>query len=632
MDGFLKQNTASQTRWIGPFIDDGDFITAATGLTIANTDIKVSANGGSSANKNSGGGTHDVNGMYAVTWNATDTATVGELKYSVKVAGALQVFGSYVVLEEAIYDAMFAASANAWSGAAGSTTVTALASGSITAAVIATGAIDADAIADNAIDAGAFAADAITAAKVASDVGTEIGTAVWATTTRVLTAGTNLGTVDANVTQISGDSTAADNVERWFDGTVGFSTVGADLTASFNGSLSGDVGGNVAGDIGGSVQSVTDAVTVGLISNNVITAASIAADANTEIGTAVWATTTRQLTSAQTFSLTGDITGNLSGSVGSVTGAVGSVTGNVGGNVTGSVGSVATGGITAASIADGAIDRATLAADTGLQTIRSNTAQAGANTTITLDASASAVNDFYNDSIIYITGGTGAGQARTITDYVGSTKVATVATWGTNPSSDSTFAILPAGAVSASVSSADKAEIVDLVWDEATSGHATAGTTGKALTDAGSAGDPWSTALPGAYAAGTAGAIIGTTIPGLLQDAEVTVTSPLSEDGQELTIRCGDDYLQAIGTQIAFSWSGLAYSLSGATLTFRSHATGEVTMTVSSATAAYLERTNAQTAALIPGIYAFEVDGTLSGGQKVSLTTGELTITAQLPT
>lgn len=53
------------------------------------------------------------------------------------------------------------------------------------------------------------------------------------------------------------------------------------------------------------------------------------------------------------------------------------------------------------------------------------------------------------------------------------------------------------------------ADTVDAVWDELTSGHTTAGTTGKALTDAGSAGDPWGTALPGAYGAGTAGKIVG---------------------------------------------------------------------------------------------------------------------------
>lgn len=50
---------------------------------------------------------------------------------------------------------------------------------------------------------------------------------------------------------------------------------------------------------------------------------------------------------------------------------------------------------------------------------------------------------------------------------------------------------------------------VDDIWDEATAGHATAGTTGKAVADAALAGDPWNTALPGAYAVGTAGYIVG---------------------------------------------------------------------------------------------------------------------------
>ncbi len=61
--------------------------------------------------------------------------------------------------------------------------------------------------------------------------------------------------------------------------------------------------------------------------------------------------------------ITGNLTGAVSGAVGSVTGAVGSVTGNVGGNVTGSVGSVAAGGISAASFAAGAIDAAAIAAN-----------------------------------------------------------------------------------------------------------------------------------------------------------------------------------------------------------------------------------------------------------------------------
>jgi hypothetical protein len=150
------------------------------------------------------------------------------------------------------------------------------------------------------------------------------------------------------------------------------------------------------------------------------------------------------------------VTGNVGGSVGSVVGAVGSVTGNVGGNVTGSVGSVASGGITSASfaagainaaaIADSAIDRATFAADTGLQTVRSNTAQAGASTSITLDASASSTTDYYDGCTVFITGGTGVGQYRLMTAYNGTTKVATVTpAWATNPDNTSTFAILPRG-------------------------------------------------------------------------------------------------------------------------------------------------------------------------------------------
>lgn len=123
MDGYLRQSTASQARLIGPFVDDTDFKTAETGLTIANTDVKLRANGTTLSNKNSGGGTHQVNGMYSLTWDATDTANVGELKYSVVVAGALPVFGSYVVLEEAVYDALFAASAPGYASQASVDTI-----------------------------------------------------------------------------------------------------------------------------------------------------------------------------------------------------------------------------------------------------------------------------------------------------------------------------------------------------------------------------------------------------------------------------------------------------------------------------------------------------------------------------
>lgn len=74
---------------------------------------------------------------------------------------------------------------------------------------------------------------------------------------------------------------------------------------------------------------------------------------------------------------------------------------------------------------------------------RSNTAVAGSSTTIRLDASASAVDDYYNGSTIVLTSGSGVGQSRIITDYIGSTKTAIVAPWTTIPATGTGFAVLP---------------------------------------------------------------------------------------------------------------------------------------------------------------------------------------------
>lgn len=74
--------------------------------------------------------------------------------------------------------------------------------------------------------------------------------------------------------------------------------------------------------------------------------------------------------------------------------------------------------------------------------VRSRKAQAGAAGTITLDASAVATDDYYNGCLIEIVGGTGVGQSRIISDYVGSTKVASVGSnWVTNPDNTSVFRI-----------------------------------------------------------------------------------------------------------------------------------------------------------------------------------------------
>ena len=78
--------------------------------------------------------------------------------------------------------------------------------------------------------------------------------------------------------------------------------------------------------------------------------------------------------------------------------------------------------------------------------VKTGTAQAGAATTITLSSDSVILDDYYVGCYVNITNDSPAnvlGQARLITDYVGSTRVATVeAAWGTNPSVASTFEIL----------------------------------------------------------------------------------------------------------------------------------------------------------------------------------------------
>lgn len=81
-----------------------------------------------------------------------------------------------------------------------------------------------------------------------------------------------------------------------------------------------------------------------------------------------------------------------------------------------------------------------------LVAIRSGTAAGGASGSITLDASASAIDDYYNGCVVVGTLDS-AVEARVITDYNGTTKVASVTpNWNTTPDSDDTFIVyLPEG-------------------------------------------------------------------------------------------------------------------------------------------------------------------------------------------
>lgn len=97
----------------------------------------------------------------------------------------------------------------------------------------------------------------------------------------------------------------------------------------------------------------------------------------------------------------------------------------------------------------------------------------------------------------------------------------------------------------------------------------------------------------------------------------VTVTSPVASDGT-LTIVQGDDYLAADGASIDFSFTGLTYSLVGASsvkLTLRHRNTGTITTVTGSvlgASSCRFEPTATVTDALTVGEYDYDVQAVLA--------------------
>lgn len=117
---FAKQSTAIIVT-VGPVLD-------ASGVAVTDGiigDFKGSKNGGAPAALNASATlTHRHTGFYSLSLTATDVNTVGTLEIVIDDTVNACPMKEITVLEEVIYDALFAGSANAFTGAAGSTKVT----------------------------------------------------------------------------------------------------------------------------------------------------------------------------------------------------------------------------------------------------------------------------------------------------------------------------------------------------------------------------------------------------------------------------------------------------------------------------------------------------------------------------
>jgi hypothetical protein len=140
---------------------------------------------------------------------------------------------------------------------------------------------------------------------------------------------------------------------------------------------------------------------------------------------------------------------------------------------------------------------------------------AGASTTA-FNTSLTQVDGHWDDAIITFTSGALQGQSKVILNYSNTNGAITLSEALTSA---------PANGVSFSIKATHVhpvTQIADAVLDRSASGHTTNGTLGAIINDwedggrldllldaAGSAGDPWTATLPGAYGAGTAGKIVG---------------------------------------------------------------------------------------------------------------------------
>jgi hypothetical protein len=334
--------------------------------------------------------------------------------------------------------------------------------------------------------------------------------------------------MDANVTTIAGTAQTGRD--------IGASVLLSSGTGTGQLSLSSGAVLLQAAQTGVTIPTVTTLTNLPAITSNWLTAAGIAASAldgkgNWNVGKTGYTLTATTGLGNQTANLTG----NVSGSVGSVTGAVGSVTGAVG-SVTAAVTlpTIPANWIAAAGIAASALNGKgdwnvgktgyALTATTGLGNQTAN------------------ITGNLSGSVGSVTGAVGS-----VTGAVGS--VTAAVTLPTIPANWITAAGIAADAIGASELAADAASeigtavwaasgrdlsttpptaagIADAVWDEILSGHAGVGSTGAALAAAGGSGDPWATALPGSYGAGTAGKIVGDNINAAISSRMATYTQP----------------------------------------------------------------------------------------------------------
>ena len=636
----LKQSTAV-TLLIGPFLDDGDGKTAEDALTISQADVRLSKNGGNMAQKGDATScTHDELGYYTCPLSTTDTGTLGILKVMVHESGALPVWHEYTVVPAAVYDSLVlgtdylpvdVAEISSDSTAANNAELffdgTGYAGGSTKLQVDTTLIEGSDAtnqIRDSVVD-DATKIDASALNTLSShDPGATLGTAdpgdamtltaAYDAAKTAAQAGDEMDLIDApNATAVAAIQAGLSTLtaqQVWEYGTRSLSTFGT-LVADTATAVWGAVARTITG---GTVTTNSDKTGYTLTGDYDAAKTAAAAGAKMDLVDAPNATAVTAIQSG--LALTGEAAA-----------AVGTLNDLAAQDVRDAMKLAPSAGVPAADSIDAELD--TIGVDVAGLDGDAMRGTDGAELSGAAAAAVGTLHDFdpLNDTVANVTTvgtcttntdmrgtdgaeltGAAAAAVGTLHDFDPSAEtvdvgaVAGVAVIGVDDFKADVSGLALTGEAAAAVvglaltgeaatavgtlNDLSAAEVEDAVWDAATADHTDAGSMGVAVSGA---GDPWNTALPGLYGAGTAGKLVGDNI-----DAKISTRSTLTA---AQVWAAGSRTLTGFGTLVAdvatAVWTAVARTITGGTVTTVGDKTGYAL------TAAYdAAQTAAQAAAL----------------------------------
>jgi hypothetical protein len=546
---------------IGPVLDSAG---AEVNSTMLISDFRLVKNGTGAAMASAASITHVANGHYTLSMTTGNTDTLGTLTVSCHKTGAQMPRSQMMVLPVKVYDSIVAGSDNLEVDAIqllGTAILTPAVAGTLDvnakqfggATVNATTSVTIPTSATLATTAGAVGS---VTGNVTGSVGSVTGltAANLDTTISSRASQTSLDTLDDLVdTEVAAIKTKTDQLTFTVANQIDANSLtNGGLSASATRSAIGLATANLDTQIGtlATPTNITTAtgITVSSIGADAITASALATDAVNEIVDQVW----DELLSGHTGAGSTGAGLSAAGAAGDpwstlIPGAYGAGTAGkiLGDNVNATISSRAS--QTSLDTLDDLVDTEVGAIKTKTDQltftvanqIDANSLTIGANVITASALATDAVNEIQSGlatptNITAITGnitGNLSGSVGSVTNAVGS--VTGAVTVGTINADVITASALATDAVN---------EIADQVWDELLSGHATAGSTGAGLTSASSAGDPWSTALPGSYGAGTAGKIVG-------DNVNATISSRASQTSLDTLDDLVDTEVGAIKTK-----------------------------------------------------------------------------------